>query len=152
MPDSCTCSKINGLYSRYVTDSTLYSSFSNYLHEVHGTTISQGALDTLRSMCGGDTACRYLKNPILLPPALQCNGGSTCADCSTIKTLYASFKEEFPDFTPVAKDEDSTRVINTIFTNYMNQHRASASRPGSIWNSWPVARRRRSHPVIPRTG
>jgi RHS repeat-associated protein len=121
VPDSCTCSKINDLYFQFIPDSSIYHTFSNYLQQVHGSTISQGALDTLRNMCGGDTACRYLKNPILLPPALQCNGGSTCADCNTIRTLYDTFTHKY-FLTPVLADDDSVQLINTLFANYMNQH------------------------------
>jgi RHS repeat-associated protein len=122
-PDSCTCSRINELYGQYTSNSSSFTSFSNYLQIVHGAVISEGKLDTLRNLCNNASTCRYLEKPILLPPALQCGPILACATCSDVRAAYDSFKAKFPGASPVQEEPDSaTQHVNRVFANYMNHH------------------------------
>lgn len=123
-PDSCACNRITELYYKFVIDSTTYHSFSNYMLQTQGTSISQGTLDTLRNLCNTSSAqCKYLEKPILLPPALQCGMSDVCVSCVEVKTLKDSFAVKFPGITPTQEESDTIQQKkNELFANFMNHH------------------------------
>jgi RHS repeat-associated protein len=122
-PDSCVCEKIEELYVDYQSNNSHYTTFSAYLQAVHQTTISQGALDTLRGLCDSSITCNYLATPISLPAALQCGVSNVCIDCEEMRNGYQAYRLRFPGSYPrvdtTGTDTLQTRV-NTVFANFLN--------------------------------
>jgi hypothetical protein len=90
-PSECQCERLHALEAEH---NLLPGSgtFSNYLLTTYGTTITQGALDTLLSLCSNNpiTSCIFLDKPIVIPPILQCNGPlKTCINCEEYATIKA---------------------------------------------------------------
>jgi RHS repeat-associated protein len=57
-PNDCECKNIQGLYQVYQTSYTSkYSTMSAFMQSVYNTTITEGALDTLRRMCNDEFHC-----------------------------------------------------------------------------------------------
>ena len=120
-PDSCSCSRINELYSNFIGEQPTYQTFSNYMWLAQGTHISEGTLDTLRNLCNTSSSCTYLENPILLPPALQCGTGDICVSCTTVRSVHDSFAVKFPGVIPIADETDTLQQQkNRLFANFMN--------------------------------
>ncbi len=121
-PDSCTCAKIDELYTDYVTHNSSYSTFSAYLAAVHHTVISQGALDTLRGLCSGTIGCKFLPVAIQVPPALQCGVSGVCINCEQMRSAYVFFRQRFPNSVPKPDTANNTsqQSINKVFANFMN--------------------------------
>lgn len=122
-PDSCECATISGLYGNYTFKKISGETFSDYVYRTSGTRITQGSLDTLRKACNGEINCSFLKEPITIPPVLQCGVKDVCVGCYTIDTLYAGFRREFPGIAPARDNNDSLqRSRNRLFEKYMNYH------------------------------
>src|SRR5205823_708558 len=94
-PDSCECATIASLYQQYQFDGK-DSSFAAYLYRTSGTVMRNGALDTLRNACGGLIDCSFLKEPVSLPPVLQCGVKNVCVSCIGVDTLLQNFTRDFP--------------------------------------------------------
>ncbi|OQP52818.1 hypothetical protein A4H97_24270 [Niastella yeongjuensis] len=121
-PDSCECTTIGELYNQYQA-ANKDSSFSDYLYRTTGARIYQGVLDTLRMACSGQINCSFLKEPVTLPPVLQCGVKEVCAGCQQVNTLYKRYIAEFPNAIPQYDDTDSLQhVRNQLFGQYMNTH------------------------------
>ncbi|PSL46347.1 RHS repeat-associated protein [Chitinophaga niastensis] len=121
-PTACECDNITQKYNRYLQLQASYGSFSNYMLRVYNTTISNGALDTLRGLCAGNQ-CQQLTQPILLPPVLQCGGTTTaCTTCDTVMAAYSTFNVKYPGITPVPEtwDNESQTAKNNLFVKFMN--------------------------------
>jgi YD repeat-containing protein len=124
-PDSCECTTISGLYTQYLVDSSLYSSFSAYVNTVRGVNMADSDLYTLKAECDSTgPTCKYLVKPITLPAALQCNV-APCATCEQMSTLYTAYIGQYGNsYAPkysLSDTTDSTQLqINQLFTNYMN--------------------------------
>ncbi|MFT3945715.1 MAG: RHS repeat-associated core domain-containing protein [Agriterribacter sp.] len=120
-PDSCTCDKITALYAQY-QNSAGYNNFSEYIQQKLHTTITQNALDSLRNLCDGTIACRFIPNMIMIPPALQCSTGyDVCVDCNEVNTVYTQFKSSYPGIIPGYADTTTLqRQYNELFKKYMN--------------------------------
>lgn len=72
-PDDCECSSIKGLTQVYQTSYTSkYSTMSSFMQAVYKTTITDGALDTLRRMCNNEFDC--VRFPIPLSADLTFSG------------------------------------------------------------------------------
>ncbi|WP_158085415.1 hypothetical protein, partial [Niastella vici] len=57
-PSDCECGNIQGLYQVYQTSySAKYPTMSAFMQAVYKTTITDGALDTLRRMCNDEFKC-----------------------------------------------------------------------------------------------
>jgi hypothetical protein len=120
-PDTCQCSRVASLYSSYQTLSSFYSSFSDYVQKNLGVTLSEGALDSIRSLCSGQISCTYLAHPISIPPALQCGYTSSCVNCTAFQKWVDSFHVAYPDINPSSNFTDTLQVQkNQLFTAYMN--------------------------------
>ncbi|TDX02075.1 RHS repeat domain-containing protein [Dinghuibacter silviterrae] len=120
-PDSCQCSRVTSLYSSYQALSSFYTSFSDYVQKNLGVSISEGTLDSLRSLCSGQISCVYLAHPISIPPALQCGYTSSCVNCAAFQKWVDSFHVAYPDINPSSDFTDSLQVQkNQLFTAYMN--------------------------------
>ncbi|WP_207513814.1 EndoU domain-containing protein [Longitalea luteola] len=141
-PGDCECKLINDHYIRYTVGKRRGSgdgSFSAYMKRTQGVTMTDSDLEILRNVCNtlstpteAGIACTFLKTPIYLPPALQCNTGESCSSCTVVQGLYQSFKQEYPNDTPRIAEADDTLQIkrNTLFQNYMN------NRLGYSLQSW----------------
>jgi RHS repeat-associated protein len=132
-PADCECEILNNFYQQYKNAKRLgrkYASFAAYLKKTQGVTdMSDSDLQILLSACNNTAipgeagnACTFLKEPILLSPALQCNSKDVCTSCTVVDSLYQSFKEQYPNDTPRIADTDDTIQIkrNIFFQNYMN--------------------------------
>ncbi|MDF2188425.1 LamG-like jellyroll fold domain-containing protein [Paraflavitalea sp. CAU 1676] len=120
-PDSCECATIGKLYDKYLA-AAADANFSDFLYRTTSTRIYQGVLDTLRMACNNQINCNMLKEPLSLPPVLQCGGGEeVCVTCVGIDTLYTKYKQEFPTALPVyAPADDAQRANNLLFERFMN--------------------------------
>jgi RHS repeat-associated protein len=125
-PDTCTCNKLAVLYRQFQAKQATYSfSFSTYLAQVYGTTMSVTDLNTLLSSCNLTSApsCTYSSAAIQLPPLLQCSTGDVCITCAQYKTNFDKFKTVYPGVS-VALDSLSTDTAqitkNQLFAAYMN--------------------------------
>ncbi|WP_431212107.1 hypothetical protein ACQ86N_41175 [Puia sp. P3] len=124
-PSDCECSMINDLYNRYLLAGHGDANFAAYLSRTQQITLTQGQLDTLRTMCSNTTntlSCRNLSKPIYLPPAMQCHTGQTCSSCHTIDSLYSAFQVQYPGIVPSdSSDSDTAQATkNVLFQNFMN--------------------------------
>ncbi|HEY8898342.1 MAG TPA: DUF6443 domain-containing protein [Niastella sp.] len=130
-PGDCECSLVNDHYREYIGWRTLKpgATFSDYMKETQGVTMSESDLQTLRSLCNdanipgiGGYACSHLSVPIYLPPALQCNAGEVCTPCTVVDSLYKNFKQTYPNDTPKLAEADDTLQLkrNNLFKNFMN--------------------------------
>lgn len=121
-PDSCECATIGSLYGQYQIHGQ-GGTFSDYIYLISKTRIHDGVLDTLRKACKGEINCNYPKEPLSLPPILQCGVKNVCIDCTGVDTVYQKFKVAFPGITPVAEPADNMQQErNKLFENYMNHH------------------------------
>jgi RHS repeat-associated protein len=123
-PDSCECKKIDTLYNQYIQSGGYETgNFSSFLLTNYGTSISQGTLDSLRNYCIDTIKVKYLVNPLILPPALQCGVQDVCVGCSKVKQLYDTFLVKYPGAYPGFAEADTLQVANnTVFANWMNHN------------------------------
>lgn len=123
-PDSCQCQKIEQYFSEYLTEQSKYSNFSKFLEVRYMTTISQGALDSLRGLCGNNsliTVCTPNGVNLSLPTLFQCDA-NVCISCMDVSNGLNAFKNRYPGYTPEYSDTvDTQRIVNVLFTNFMNQ-------------------------------
>jgi RHS repeat-associated protein len=123
-PSDCECQRLTALQTEY-QQAGFSGNFSAYLKYRHGTTISQGALDTLTALCNGSYTCNFLPAPIVLPPALQCRGTAgnpkTCIDCAEYQQLKTGFAQTFGQQAPVADPQTQAAIdLNMAFQQYAN--------------------------------
>jgi RHS repeat-associated protein len=119
-PDSCECATIGALYEQY-QNAGIDTSFSDYIYRTSRTRIYQGVLDTLRMACNGQINCSFLKEPLSLPPVLQCGVRDVCVTCVRVDMLYNQYIARFPDAIPDVESEDSLQIEkNKLFERYMN--------------------------------
>ncbi|MCC6289480.1 MAG: RHS repeat protein [Chitinophagaceae bacterium] len=121
-PEACECEKLTALHTAYLAEKKDVD-FSAYILRTLQTAISNGALDTLMSLCAGTPDCRNISQPIYLPPALQCGMDNICVPCSAVAQAYNDFKAQYPGYLP-ATDESATEQqgrVNELFSYYMNK-------------------------------
>ncbi|HVU56937.1 MAG TPA: RHS repeat-associated core domain-containing protein [Puia sp.] len=123
-PSDCECKLITDMYNMYQASGSALS-FSGYLQQTQQITMTDADLATLRSLCANTTnsaSCINISHPILLPPAMQCYVGPTCASCETVRSVYRSYLQDYPSDTPKnSLDVDTTQEQkNLLFQNYMN--------------------------------
>ena len=122
-PDSCECATIDTWYMQYLQNRTGNATFADYLYQVTGTRMYDGVLDTLRMACNGQLDCRFLSEPLVLPPFLQCGGDAACVECDQVDSLYQQFRAAFPGVIPAIDESDSVQQVkNRLFEKYMNTH------------------------------
>jgi len=124
-PSDCECSMINSLYTDYTLSTYGDASFSAFLLRTQQISMADSDLTTLRNMCGSplsQQSCRNISNPIYLPPAMQCNSGTTCARCQTIDSLYSLYMQTYPSDSPsITTNIDTLQAQkNILFQNFMN--------------------------------
>jgi RHS repeat-associated protein len=131
-PADCECKLLGEHYRKYRAWRHVAkpgASFSDYIKETLGVTMSESDLQTLRNLCDNPDipgeagyACSFLNIPIYLKPGLQCNAGEVCSPCTVIDSLYLTYKQQYPNDTPkLAEVDDSLQVKrNNNFRNYMN--------------------------------
>ncbi|HVW58722.1 MAG TPA: hypothetical protein VHC48_01760, partial [Puia sp.] len=123
-PSDCECKLISDLYNTYQLTGRS-ETFSAYLQRTQQVTMSDADLTTLRTACKNTTnsaSCLNFTHPINLPPSMQCNVGSVCSDCQTIRTLYTSYQQDHAGNMPsYVNDADTVQAQkNLLFQNYMN--------------------------------
>lgn len=133
-PTDCECAVLNEFYTQYLYGKQLGrpdSTFAAYMKRTKGVTRKDSDLQILLNLCNnagipgeGGYACANLKDPIFLPPALQCNSKEVCTSCTVVNALYQSFKQQYPNDLPRIADTDDTVQVkrNNVFQNYMNNH------------------------------
>ncbi len=86
--ENCVCTSLSALYSCYQNKplSDPSPSFLAFLSQMSNYNLTPAELDTLMSRC--TTSCRYLPDPISLPPYLMCN---TCRSGSDVAAARAAF-------------------------------------------------------------
>ena len=121
-PDSCQCSQVTGYYAKYlVAHPADTTSFSTYLLQETGTSISNTDLTKLRNLCSGADTCKFMVTPIYLPPVLQCGIKEVCVDCIKMQKVLDSFKIVLPGKYPNYNFSDSAQLkINGAFANFAN--------------------------------
>jgi YD repeat-containing protein len=119
-PNTCECTRLSSLENEY--QSAGYGgTFTDYLFYKYGAQITEGAVDTLMSLCNGTYTCNFLPNPISLPVALQCPSPQTCIFCSDLQNIRNSFYTEFGQQGPVVNPQTaSDTVLNIAFQNFAN--------------------------------
>ncbi|THU34986.1 RHS repeat-associated core domain-containing protein [Niastella caeni] len=127
-PSGCECQLINDLYIKYRL-TRRDATFAAYLTRTQGITMSDSDLRMLRELCSnegaptaGGAACVFLKQPIYLPPSMQCNAGEVCASCTLVDSMYRHYIQQYPGDAPQIADPEDTRQNqrNQHFQNYMN--------------------------------
>ncbi|HVG16539.1 MAG TPA: RHS repeat-associated core domain-containing protein [Chitinophagaceae bacterium] len=120
-PDSCQCTQISALYTKYESSNKGDVNFSAYLFRTTGSEISNSALDSLRNMCDGAITCKSLTSPISLPPILQCGVKNACLECVDVRNAYNKFKIQFPGAVPQLGIDDPAQLsTNLLFASYLN--------------------------------
>ena len=129
-PSACECTLISNFYHTYRVSGQGDPSFSAYLLRTQQINMSDGDLNQLVSMCnnknsgnGNSTSsCTWLAKPIYLPPAMQCDVGTTCASCTLVDTVYQHYLAQYPGNVPmIGSPYDSVQTRkNILFQNYMN--------------------------------
>ncbi len=67
--------------------------------------------------------CKYLPQPINLPPLFQCAVSNPCIECAEFNQAYNQFKSLFPGVEPSYEEEDTIQQKkNSLFVHYMNLH------------------------------
>ncbi|RFM26959.1 hypothetical protein, partial [Deminuibacter soli] len=119
-PSDCQCSAILELKNNY--DVVAQGTFADYLKEVMHIDMSATDLDELLNMCGPNAkGCKYLTHPIALPPAFQCNVGSTCATCFEVKQLDAQYRQIYGSYLPAADESTDQQIQNNrLYASYLN--------------------------------
>ncbi|MBX3255771.1 MAG: hypothetical protein KF862_16675 [Chitinophagaceae bacterium] len=120
-PDDETCDRISSLRAQYEASSG-YASFSDFLEQKLHTTISAADLGKLDSLCNRTLGCKFITEPVKLPPALQpASGEAVCVDCNQVNAVYTSFKSSFPGSIPTYEQAgEQQQQTNSLFSNYMN--------------------------------
>lgn len=122
-PSECQCTRLQTLKTEH-NQHPSSGTFSNYLLSTYGTRITQGALDTLLSLCSNNpiTSCNFLNTAITIPPILQCEGPlKTCITCAEYNTIKAGFLTEFAMAAPILNPQTQAELdINDAFANFAN--------------------------------
>jgi YD repeat-containing protein len=120
----CICQKLDGIIAKK-NEIAFEGTLSEFIQYQYGTYVRQGMLDTLMMGCNNVYPCNFLKEPISLPPILQCNTpAEVCISC----TEYSSLKEEFCQLYPGScgapyenHGGDPSKVsANNLFTQFLN--------------------------------
>ncbi|MES1249538.1 MAG: hypothetical protein ABUL46_02590, partial [Chitinophaga rupis] len=125
-PSDCECKLITTFYKIYKVSRRTDISFGTYLRLTQQINMADADLTQLLNMCnnknGSVTTCTWLSKPIYLPPAMQCNSGTTCASCTLVSSIYTSYLAQYPGKTPAISTVDDTVQTqkNVLFQNYMN--------------------------------
>lgn len=132
-PDPCICERLATLHTLHntaVANGTFGGTFLSYLKNVHGTVISATTLAQLESLCNPTTppTCKFLDEPIVLPPALQCNASNnTCISCNEYAALKSAFLTKFSGTIPAGLNlpimypaNETEQAWNKAFAAFMN--------------------------------
>jgi RHS repeat-associated protein len=143
-PDDCVCSRLTEITSAHnaaLLNGSFTGSLSHFFKTRYGTEISESTLTQLKNACEStNSTCQFLSEPIVIPPALQCNGPKeVCIDCGK----YNSWKSQFLDMfnaalpqgidIPIANPVNETELSwNKTFADYLN-YRSGFSKQ---WNEY----------------
>lgn len=133
-PESCVCEKVTAvkaLYDAAIGASTFAGSFSQFMQTRYGTVISDATLNQLVSSCNSpEPSCKFLAEPIILPPALQCGASNQiCIDCNQYNALKSQFLDIFSQAIPseiavpvASPGSDLDLSWNKTFADFMNYY------------------------------
>jgi RHS repeat-associated protein len=132
VPEPCACERINYFKTKW-QNAGGPGTFSSYLFNFHGTTISQDTLTLLVTMCNTgytntNPNCNFLTAPIKLPAIFQCRGtanldsSKTCISCADFKDIAIAFKaERGVAAIPIVNPQTPAEVaLNIAFQHYAN--------------------------------
>lgn len=119
--DNCFCTKFSTIQTDRVS-SGFNGTLLQYIEYKYGTLMTQGHLDSLISYCAGAySTCKYLTNPIKIPPALSCNtGNNVCRSCTEIQNWTAAFTTEFGQGPFADPATDAQLEYNIAYERFMN--------------------------------
>jgi RHS repeat-associated protein len=123
-PDPCVCNNVNQYYRMYQAGAK-GRTFAQYLAQEWNIRISEENANNLRQSCtlGPNGSCRNLLKPLVVPPALQCNGVKPCATCQDIQQLYQQFTNTFGSVALSYNEDDLVQQRhNQLFANFMNRN------------------------------
>lgn len=130
-PEPCVCERINYFKTKWQNAGSP-GTFSNYLLNTQGTSISQDTLNMLINMCNTgyvsqNPNCNFLSSPIKIPAIFQCRGTATLDSSKTCITCadYTAIKEQFLTERGVAAPYNSPQTEtelawNLAFAEYAN--------------------------------
>ncbi|MBL7726084.1 MAG: hypothetical protein JNM68_00285, partial [Dinghuibacter sp.] len=122
-PDTCQCQRMDEYRAQYIRYKQPGESYAAYLKRTINSNLTTGQLDTLQKACNGALNCKFLAEPIVLPPAFQCNVKNACIGCAELRTLQQRYNTEFPGATPVKEPASATEEHhNRLFAGFMNHH------------------------------
>ncbi|MDZ4792823.1 MAG: hypothetical protein SGI83_00960, partial [Bacteroidota bacterium] len=131
VPEPCACERINYFKTNWQNAGSP-GTFSNYLLNTQGTSISQDTLNMLLQMCTtGYTStnpnCNFLSGPIKLPAIFQCRGtanidsSKTCITCADYTAIKQDFLTERGVAAPYLSPQTETEFAwNRAFSDYAN--------------------------------
>jgi len=121
-PDSCQCEKFDSLYQKFLAAPFSDSNFAGYVKRKLNVDMTEGELQTVLDMCSGIYTCKFLEQPIYIPPQLQCGFKNSCATCDSVVVWHDRFVDSFA-VTPVFDGNDSLQsTTNLLYQRYMNYH------------------------------
>ncbi|MEP7377629.1 MAG: hypothetical protein ABI675_29765, partial [Chitinophagaceae bacterium] len=121
-PDSCQCAKFSELHDKFLTAPASDLNFSGYLKRKLNVDMTEGELETILNMCSGTQNCKFLEQPISVPPQLQCGFSNTCVTCDSVTVWHSRFTTLF-SVSPSFDGNDSLQITkNLLYQRYMNYH------------------------------
>ncbi|MCC7524655.1 MAG: hypothetical protein IT250_07525, partial [Chitinophagaceae bacterium] len=119
-PDDCECEKLTALHTAYTSENK-DANFAAFLQRTLQTTISNSTLDSLLGMCSGTIDCRFISQPLYLPPALQCGIENVCVTCEVVSQGYYAYKAQYPNLLPATEESAiAQQKANQLFAHFMN--------------------------------
>jgi len=132
--NQCVCEKISQI-NQAKKNVGFGGTLSDFIQYQYGTFIRQGTLDTLIMGCNNVYPCNYLKEPISLPPVLQCTTPlEVCISCEEYAAYKDQFKQQFPQLeAPYINPADEAQVnANKLFAQFINYRTGF----GKTWNEY----------------
>lgn len=131
VPEPCVCERINYFKTKWQNAGSP-GTFSNYLLNTQGTSISQDSLNILINMCNTgyvsqNPNCNFLSAPIKIPAIFQCRGtadidsSKTCITCADYTAIKQQFLTERGVAAPNNNPQTETEIAwNRAFAEYAN--------------------------------
>lgn len=130
-PEPCVCERINYFRTKWQNAGSP-GTFSNYLLNTQGTSISQDTLNMLVNMCNTgyvsqNPNCNFLSAPVKIPAIFQCRGSAsldsskTCITCGDYMAIKQQFLTERGVSAPYNNPQNENELAwNKAFADYAN--------------------------------
>ena len=131
VPEPCVCERINYFKTKWQNAGSP-GTFSNYLLNTQGTSISQDTLNILINMCNTGYVsqspnCNFLSSPVKIPAVFQCRGtatldsSKTCITCGDYTAIKQQFLADRGVAAPFNDPQTETELAwNRAFADYAN--------------------------------